>query len=115
MWGIGADARVFLCLGATDMRRAINGLSIMVEQELEADLAQGDLFVFCNRSKTIVKILYWAGNGFCLWQKNLESNRFKWPMKEEDLMRIDQMALEWLLEGLDIEQAHEKLLPPTMV
>ncbi|CAM2063713.1 IS66 family insertion sequence element accessory protein TnpB [Sulfidibacter corallicola] len=65
MWHVRADARVFLALGATDMRKAINGLALLVEQELEGRLFSGDLFAFSNRSRTLVKILYWSPTGFC--------------------------------------------------
>lgn len=115
MWGLNEKARVFIYLGASDMRRGINGLSVLVEHELKGDLAAGDLFVFSNRSRNIIKILYWARSGFCLWQKKLEKDSFKWPTKEEELLGVDQTALEWLLEGLDIDQAHEYLSSPKTV
>jgi len=66
--------RVYLALGATDMRKAINGLSVLVEQAMDLDPFSGDLFVFCNRRHTILKILYWDANGFCLWHKRLEEH-----------------------------------------
>ena len=115
MWGMDENPRVFLCLGVTDMRKSINGLSVLVEHELDGNLGQGDLFVFCNRSRKIVKVLYWAKNGFCLWQKRLEKSRFKWPANDDEIQEIDDFALGWLLEGLDIRQAHEKLLTPKSV
>jgi transposase len=65
------SGRVYLAVGSTDMRKAINGLSILVEQAMDLDPFSGDLFVFCNRKRTIVKILYWDHNGFCLWHKRL--------------------------------------------
>ena len=64
MWGVRKQARVFLCLGATDMRKSINTLSILVARELGGQPAAGDLFVFCNKSMTIIRILYWHRNGF---------------------------------------------------
>jgi transposase len=108
MW-FREHARVFLAPGITDMRKAINGLSIMVEAELERNLFSGDLFVFCNRHQSIIKILYWYDNGFCLWQKRLEKHRFIWPSTEKEVAEIGIKELEWLLSGLDIHQAHEKL------
>jgi len=62
----GQDIKVHLAMGNTDMRKAINGLAILVEQHLEEDPFSGHLFAFCNRTKNIVKILYWDRNGFCL-------------------------------------------------
>lgn len=101
--------RVFLALGITDMRKSINGLSLLVEENFEQDLFSGDLFAFCNRSRDLVKILYWQENGFCIWMKRLEENIFRWPDSEEEVMEINEVALEWLLHGLDLNQAHQKL------
>jgi len=109
MWGLDKRARVFLALGATDMRRGINGLSLMVETLIEGRVFSGDLFVFANRAQTTVKILYWAESGFCLWQKRLERDRFFWPRDEEEVREIGREELRWLLEGLDISQAHQRL------
>ena len=76
------------------------------------DVGAGDLFVFCNRSRTIVKVLYWDRNGFCLWMKRLEKFRFKWPQEDEELREVDRRSLEWLLDGLDIREAHHRLPAP---
>ena len=109
----GCD-RVYLALGSTDMRKSINGLSIMVEQAMELNLFSGDLFVFCNRRRNIIKILYWDRNGFCLWHKRLEQDRFKWPKSEQEVMAIDQSQLQWLLYGFDIADAHKQLYYQTV-
>ena len=101
--------KVYLALGATDMRKSINGLAILVESMLGKDLFQGDLFVFCNRPKNRIKILYWDKNGFCLWLKRLEEDRFRWPQTEEEVLEIERPALDWLLAGLDLAQAHQRL------
>jgi transposase len=101
--------RVFLAVGHTDMRKAINGLSIMVEQAMALNPFSGDLFVFCNRARTIIKILYWDRNGFCLWHKRLEKHRFKWPMVPDEVVTIGASQLNWLLAGLDFTSAHEQL------
>jgi len=104
----GCD-RVSLALGSTDMRKSINGLSIIVEQAMALNPFSGELFVFCNRRRNIIKILYWDRNGFCLWHKRLEKDRFKWPKSEDEVMVIDQSQLQWLLYGLDIADAHRRL------
>jgi transposase len=71
--------RVFLAVGSTDMRKSINGLSVLVERAMEMNPFDGDLFVFCNRRRNMIKILYWDKNGFALWHKRLEKHRFHWP------------------------------------
>lgn len=97
-----SNVRVFLSPGSTDMRKAINSLSILVESTLSLDPFCGHLFVFCNRECTIIKVLYWDRNGFCLWQKRLEKHRFKWPRNRDEVMEIGPRELGFILEGLDI-------------
>ncbi len=106
-----AQTRVYLALGNTDMRKAINGLSILVQESMELDPFSGHLFVFCNRRRNILKILYWDRNGFCLWSKRLEKHFFRWPESSEEVMKIDQRELMWLVDGLEINQqkAHKRL------
>lgn len=98
--------RVYLAAGSTDMRKSINGLSILVADRLEMDPLSGHLFVFCNRRRNMIKVLYWDRNGFCLWHKRLEKHHFKWPTKRADVNEIDHRQLGWLLEGLGIDQVH---------
>ena len=107
MFITSAELKVYLALGHTDMRKAINGLSIVVEQ-LELDPFSGHLFVFCNRRER---------NGFCLWQKRLEKQRFKWPKTEAEVIEVGQRELRWLLDGLKIVQktAHRQLAYETVL
>ena len=99
------------------MRKSINGLSILVAEQLELDPLSGHLFVFCNRKRDIIKILYWDRNGFCLWHKRLEKDRFQWPKTEEDVLAVYGHELTWLLDGLSLEQreAHVRLSYKTVV
>ena len=103
--------KVYLAMGNTDMRKAINGLSILVEGNMNLDPFSGHLFVFCNRRRNILKILYWDRNGFCLWQKRLEKDRFRWPESESEILNIGHRELTWLIDGLEIQQksAHKSL------
>src|SRR3989337_2551309 len=106
------NMRVYLAMGHTDMRKAINGLSVLVESSRALDPFSGSLFVFTNRRKNILKILYWDRNGFCLWQKRLEKHRFRWPQVSSDtVVEIEGRELSWLLEGLDPRsvRGHERL------
>lgn len=104
-----SEAKVYIALGSTDMRKSINGLSLLVEDQFELDLFSGSFFAFCNRNRDLVKILYWAENGFCIWLKRLEEDVFRWPNSEEDVLEVSQEALEWLLHGLDLDHAHQRL------
>lgn len=106
-----ADLRVYIATGSTDMRKAINGLSVLVESRMELDPFSGQMFVFSNRRRNMIKVLYWEHNGFCLWQKRLERERFRWPERGEEVMRISPRELRWLLDGLEVVQgrAHRQL------
>jgi len=96
-----ASAKIWLVLGATDMRKSIDALAVLVGDRLELDVFSGHLFVFCNRGRTIVKILYWDRNGFCLWYKRLERHHFIWPSSEKEVLEMEHRQLRWLLDGLD--------------
>lgn len=107
----GMGIKIYLALGHMDMRKSINGLSIIVEKQFELDPFSGSMFVFCNRNRKTMKILYWDRNGFCLWHKRLEKARFRWPEEEGETITIEQRELMWLLEGLEVKQggAHRRL------
>ena len=109
--------RVYLATGATDMRKSINGLSILVAEQLNLDPLSGHLFAFCNRKRDIVKVLYWDRNGFCLFQKRLEKNMYQWPKTSAEVMPLGTRELHWLMEGLSLVQqdAHSKLAFSTVV
>ena len=105
------NIRVYLAMGITDMRKSIDGLSILVSEHLELDPFSGHLFVFCNRKRNMIKILYWDRNGFCLWHKRLEKHSFQWPASKKEIMAIEKRELAWLMDGLNIHQsqAHKSL------
>jgi transposase len=111
------ELKVFLAIEVTDMRKSINGLSIFVAEHLELDPFAGHLFAFCNRKRDIVKILYWDRNGFCLWQKRLEKDRFRWPESAAEVLSIGGRELSWLIEGLSLDQqcAHQRQSYTTVI
>lgn len=100
--------QVYVYLEPVDMRKSIDGLAAIVELELELSPFSPALFVFCNRARDKVKLLYWERNGFVLWYKRLEKQRFRWP---KHLAQLSTEQLSWLLDGLDIEamQPHSTL------
>ena len=109
MFSSASQMKVYVAIGSTDMRKSINGLSLLVADQFDLDLFSGSLFAFCNRKRDIVKILYWADNGFCVWMKRLEKDIFRWPESEQEVMEVSRLALGWLLSGLDLSQAHKRL------
>jgi transposase len=95
--------RVYVYRHAVDMRKAVNGLVILVESVLCLDPFSSQLFVFCNRRRDILKMVWWERNGFCLWIKRLEKERFKWPVHlEGDVLTLNGQQLNWLLDGYDL-------------
>jgi transposase len=104
-----SKVRVFVKPGPTDMRKQINGLSIIVSDELHMDPFEGSLFLFCNKPRRILKIIYWDKNGFCLWLKRLEKDKFPWPASQTEATEITQEQFGFLLQGIDFWNAHKKL------
>ena len=78
--------------GATDMRKQINGLALLVQEQMELNPFEAALFVFCNRSRQLLKAVYWDRTGFCLWMKRLEKGRFRWPRTVAESASGDRRA-----------------------
>jgi transposase len=105
MIGFDSHTRVYLAVGATDMRKPIDGLAALMEDVLEADPLSSHLFVFCNRARDKIKSLFWHNNGFWLWYRRVERQRFWWPKAGETApIELSMRELGWLLEGLDHRQ-----------
>lgn len=96
---------VYLAPGVTDMRKSINGLSLIVSEQFGHDPFAGSIFVFCNRSRDKLKILYWECNGFWLYYRRLDKGKFQWPIElNEHPLSLTLRELHWLLEGLSYQQ-----------
>lgn len=100
---------IFIRPGITDMRKQVNGLSIIVDEKMNENPGSGSLYLFCNREKKLLKCLWWDRNGFCLWQKRVEKGRFPWPNTDEEARRINPDQLMMLLSGIDFWNAHQNL------
>ena len=96
-----AGTRVWLAAGVTDMRRGMNGLAALVQTQLSRDPFSGQLFVFRGRRGDLIKLLWWDGDGFCLFAKRLERGRFIWPQATEGSVHLSTAQLSMLLEGID--------------
>ena len=102
------DTQVYLCLQLVDMRKAINGLSVSVIDLLNKESTSGHLFIFFNKNKDKVKILWWDKNGYIIHYKRLEKGHFKIPKGlENKSMNIGSKQLNWLLAGLDFNLMNE--------
>jgi transposase len=87
--------------GVTDMRRRFDGLSALVQTKLEQTRFSGHVFVFRGRRGDLIKVLWWDGDGLCLFAKRLERGRFVWPQASEGAVSLSRAQLSMLLEGID--------------
>lgn len=93
-----------------DMRKSINGLSALVVDAMGGDFKKPHLFVFCNRRRNLMKMIYFDRSGFALWMKRLESHKFPWPRDvEEDAVYVSSEDMELLLSGINIWTRFEKV------
>jgi transposase len=98
---VPSNTRVWLAAGVTDMRKGFNGLSALAEKVLAADPFCGHLFVFRGRRGDLVKVIWFDGQGACLFSKRLEKGRFVWPSPADGKVSVTPAQLAMLLEGID--------------
>lgn len=103
--------KIYLYRPYADFRKGILGLSSIVQDEMDLSPFERYLFLFCNRSRDKIKVLYWDDTGFALWYKSLEQEKFRWPTHlESDTVCVDVQKMERFLSGLNPWQvAHKKL------
>lgn len=103
---------IYLHRDPVDFRKSINGLSTIVEQEMRLSVFESAIFVFINKRRDKIKVLYWDNTGFCLWYKRLEKDKFKWPKKRKiHTIELSHEQMNWLFRGFDINaiKPHEVL------
>ena len=98
---VPVGVRVWLATGRTDMRKGFNGLALAVQETLRRDPHSGHLFVFRGRRGDLIKVLWYDGQGMCLFAKRLEHGRFIWPSPADGVVSITPAQLGYLLEGID--------------
>ena len=110
MMHLPASVRVYLCVAACDMRKSFDGLQAMVTQAMQLDPFAGHLFVFANRRRDRLKILYWDRDGFAVWAKRLEEGTYAMPFGDNGERRCEITAQELgaLLSGIDLSQAKRR-------
>jgi transposase len=101
MIGPGTGVRVYLACDVTDMRKGITGLAAAAQQVLNQNPASGAVFAFRGRRGDRIKLLYWDGQGFCLYYKVLERGRFVWPSPADGTVRLTSAQLAMLWEGIE--------------
>jgi len=105
MLNLASATRIFVALAPVDLRRSFDGLSAHVQTVLEQQVLEGGLFVFTNRRRNRLKILWWDGSGLCLFCKRLEQGTFGWAPGEGSSRLLRPEQLTALIAGLEV---HEK-------
>jgi transposase len=108
MLTLSAGIQVFVCTRAADMRKGFDGLSAMAAQLMRRDPLSGHLFVFRNRRGDRLKVLYWGGDGLCLWYKRLEAGTFEMRQGEGPCVEMSQAELMMLIEGISLERVERR-------
>ena len=112
---VPGGTRVWLAAGVTDMRKGFDGLAAVVQLKLNEDAFSGQLFVFRGRRGDRVKVLWWDGDGLCLYAKRLEGGRFVWPQAHEGVVALSAAQLSMLLEGIDWRRPRRTSVPQLAV
>ncbi|MCU6791546.1 IS66 family insertion sequence element accessory protein TnpB [Paenibacillus sp. WQ 127069] len=117
MLSFTSGSPVYLACGSTDMRKSIDGLAAVVQEQFALDPFSSALFVFCNRRRDKLKILHWDHAGFWLYYRRLERGSFQWPAGGSTPLCLTQRELCWLLDGLSLTQrhAHVKVSPEVAI
>lgn len=115
MIDLHTGTKIWLAAGVTDMRRGFDGLSAKVQTVLEQQPFSGHVFVFRGRRGDIVKLLWWDGDGLCLFAKRLERGRFIWPQATEGAVCLTRAQLSMLLEGIDWRRPQRTWTPEIAV
>jgi transposase len=105
--------KVFIHVDPVDFRKGINGLGAYVTNELGNSIQGKNLFVFGNRKRDKIKVMYWDDTGYAIWQKALEEDKFRWPSSSEAEMIVDAETLKFFLSGGEIihQKIHKKIPP----
>ncbi|OYW21892.1 MAG: transposase [Burkholderiales bacterium 12-64-5] len=101
MIGLPTGTRIWIAAGVTDMRRGMDGLAALVQTALTENPFSGHVFLFRGRRGDLIKVLWWSGDGLCLFAKRLERGRFVWPQVTSGSVSLSGAQLSMLLEGID--------------
>ena len=101
--------KIFIRPGITDLRKAVNGLTGLIENQMNGEVFSGNVYLFCNRQRKLLKALWWDRNGFWLSQKRLEKDKFPWPQDSCEARELSAEELQMLLSGIDFFKAHKPL------
>lgn len=109
MIGLDQKRRYFLYAGVTDIRKSFDGLSGLVTNEMKGQLLSGDVFIFLNRRRNMIKLLVWDRSGFVIYYKRLEKGTFEIPMCDLNTVEIEWTQLVMILEGIKLKSIRKRL------
>jgi transposase len=122
MIALPPQIRIFLYRLPTDMRKSFNGLIALTESALKKDPLSGSLFVFVNRRRDRIKVLYWGQTGFCIWYQQLQKGTYQLPvtdaLDEQETLEVTRSQLSLILDGIDLSSARQRArfqLPKVML
>lgn len=104
MLDLAGGTTVYLACGATDLRKSYNGLAAVIKLKFQLDSYSRCMFAFCNRRRTLIKILQWDGSGFWILMKRLDRDAFHWPDTPDELRQVTMKEMHWLCDGLSLDQ-----------
>jgi transposase len=108
MIGLPASVRVFVAAGASDLRRGYDGLAQLARDHVGHDPTTGHLFVFANKKRDRIKILFWDRDGYAIWMKRLERGTFRWPASGADRVEWSGVELAAVLGGIDLKDTRKR-------
>ncbi|MDR3338125.1 MAG: IS66 family insertion sequence element accessory protein TnpB [Treponema sp.] len=101
--------KIYIRPGHTDLRKAVNGLTGIIQEGMEMNPLSGSVFLFCNKNRKLLKAIWWDQTGFWLSQKRLEKDKFPWPEHKQAAEEINAEEVKMLLAGIDFFKAHKPL------
>ena len=112
MINVPSAVRIFAYAVPCDMRKSFNGLVALTEAELKQDPLSGDFFVFLNRRRDRVKILYWGQTGYCIWYQQLQKGTYQLPgqdaLSDQDTLEVTRSQLSLILDGIDLASVRQR-------
>jgi transposase len=105
---MGAATRIYVAVGATDMRKSFNGLEGLVRERLVCDPASGHIFLFANARRDLLKLIFFDGTGLWVCAKRMEGGRLRWPEGEQEKVQLSREQFALLIGGIDLSQTRER-------
>lgn len=117
MLDFSGSTTVYLACGATDLRKSYTGLAAIIKLKFHLDPYSRCMFAFCNRRRTLIKLLQWDGSGFWILMKRLDRDSFHWPDTPDELQKVTLKEIHWLCDGLSLNPkgAFEEHHPRTVI